>query len=213
MAATFPLPIASLSALLLPTKGLWLPRRFEEQSQIGDAELLTGQLGAPVWYSDVTLAPMPMADFRKLRSRIMLLDGASNTFLYSSPEAMYPAADPNGATVSGSTVQVHTVGSEKKTIRLKGLPSTYVITEGDFFTITYDGGRKGLYVANETVTAVAGVTPEFECRFHLRPGTAVNDAVALAPPVAKVKILPDSLNWDGSGEMVTVRFQVQQTLI
>jgi hypothetical protein len=210
--ATFQLPLASLNSLLKITKGLWMPRRFEELSGLGTSEFLTSDVGAPVWYSDIALAPMQMADFRTLRSRIMLLNGSANMFLFASPESMYPASDPFGVAVAASTVLVHTVGGDNKTLRLKGLPATYVITEGDFLSITYNGGRQALHVANETVTAVAGVTPTFEVRPHLRPGMLADDPVQLDPPEAKVKILPDTLGWDGSGEMVTVRFQVQQTL-
>jgi hypothetical protein len=214
MVATFPLPLSSISNGLKIVSGLWMPRRFDEVSGLGSSELLTSQLAPPVWYSTVEAAPMQMDEFRRLRSKLMLLDGAMNTFLFASPEAMYPQSDQNGTVLGANTVQVHTVGGDGKTLRLKGLPAGYDITAGDFFSIAYGGGRVGLYLASEDATADgSGITPTFECRFHLRPGTAVNDIVSLAPPVAKVKIMPGSLTWSGSGQFVTVGFEVQQTLV
>ena len=161
----------------------------------------------------VELAPAPMEDFYRLRARIMLLDGSSNAFLFASPESVAPQADPTGAILGANTVQVHAVGVDNKTLRLKGLPAGYILTEGDFLGVTYNTSRRGLYVACQTVTADgSGVTPAFEVRSYLRPGTAVNDVVSLVPPVAKVKILPDTLGWSGSGKLVTVHFTVRQTL-
>jgi len=143
----------------------------------------------------------------------MLLDGATNTFLFASPEARAPQADPEGTVLGASAVKIKSIGASNKTLSLKGLPAGYVITEGDFLGTTYASSRRGLYVACATVTADgSGETGEFEVRGHIRPGTVANDAVSLAPPVAKVKIETESLDWSGSGMHIAARFRVRQTL-
>lgn len=213
MAATFPLPLASLNDLFLVASGMWMPARQQEINGLGSAEFSTAELGPSYWRARVDLAPMEMADFLKVRSRFMLLDGSRQTFLYASPESSYPQADPQGEAVAASTVRIKSVGSDNKSVALKGLPAGYVITEGDFFGVTYSTSRRALYVANATVTADgSGDTAEFECRFHVRPGTAANDLVSLAPAVAKVKLLPNSLSWNGKGKLVNMSFDIQQTL-
>src|SRR5690606_26037824 len=97
----------------------------------------------------------------------------------------YPLAYPDGD-FSEAGVAVHTVGEDNKSLRLDGLPSSFVISRGDYLAISEADSPApaygALYQSMETVVAVAGVTPSFEVRPHLRPGTAVNDPVILKQP-------------------------------
>lgn len=208
-----PLPITALADFLTIASGLWEPVRFEEYSGTGGSELLAAQLGPMLWGSSVETAPMPLAEAKKLRSKLLLLDGALNTFYFYSPENRYPVADPDGTILGASTVQVKSVGTDNASIALKGLPDNYVLTEGDMFSVDY-GTRRALFALTEDGESnTDGETAELGVRPHVRPGIAADDSVTLIKPSAKVVILPNTLSIrPSSGTHAVIGFRVQQTL-
>lgn len=94
---------------------------------------------------------------------------------------------------TASTVQIKSKGSNNRSIALKGLPPFFTVTKTDKLSVAYSSTKVFLCEAQETVTAdYLGETAEFEIFPFLPAGIAVNDAVTLAKPCGKFKVVSGS---------------------
>jgi len=213
MAATLPLPTASLADLLPIASGLWEPFYSDELSGLGSGEMLNASLAPMLWRASIEAGPMYLSVAKKLRARLLLLDGASNAFYYWSPEAKAPQADPDGVILGAATVKVKSVGTDNKSIALKGLPAGYALTVGDMIAVDY-GTRRALFALAAGGTADGdGESEELEVRPHVRPGVVTDCLAYLVKPAAKVKIVPSTLKINSTGgSFATITFDVRQTL-
>lgn len=212
MVASFPLAQSALADLLRIRSVTWNLERYVEVSGIEEDDL-EAELRSPRWLAEAESVPMEHAEANQLMARFYLLDGGQQAFYLHNPLVPFPQSDADGSIVGSSTVQIHTVGVDNKTLRLKGLPAGYVLTIGDYLAVTYATSRRGFYIVCQTVTADgSGVTPAFEVRAYLRPGTAVDDAVDLTRPAAKVKLVGAIRMEPLSTVHSIIRFTARQTL-
>jgi hypothetical protein len=196
MAITFPLSLPNLNDKLRVSSVTWDAVRFDEHSGIGSGHDLQSEMAKPKWTAEITLAAGKMADVKQIAAVIRALHGSQNSFMLADPSSLYPQSDPTGAVLGASAVRVHTVGSNGKSLRLQGLPASYVLTVGDKGQISFGSnpGRNYFFEVSETVTASGGITPLFDVFPHLPVGIATNQAVILAKPACKMILLPGSLS-------------------
>ena len=196
MALTFPLALAHLSDKLRISAVTWDVMRFDEHSGIGTGHDMQSEMARPKWTADVSLGSNYNNNQKQIAAVMRTLQGSQNAFMLNDPLSKYPQSDPTGALLGGSRVQVHTVGANNRSVRLKGLPATYVLTVGDKGQIVFGSNpeRNYFFEISETVTAAAGVTPLFEVFPHLPVGIAVDQTVILAKPACKMILLPGSFN-------------------
>lgn len=216
MAATFPLSLASLSALLPLVSAPWNLDRQVETSGTGAGEAIEADLGPPLWRAECESAPLPNAEAMQLHGRLLLLNGGQQAFYLSNPAAPAPQSDPDGAILGASAVKVKSVGSGNVTLAFKSLPAGYALTIGDFVAVDYGAAptRRALFMlCGSGVANGSGETAELEVRPAVRPGIAADAVVSLAPAAAKVKLLASTLRLDGQGPLHSViRFTARQTL-
>lgn len=215
MALTFPISLANLVDLLKIESVTWNLKHQQEHSGLGTGEGLSHDLGPPLWEADVTCGQFYHAEVEKWRARFNTLDGSNNSFMLYNPAAKFPETDPNGTLLSGSSVTILTVGSNRKEMALAGLPAGFVVPWGAYAQIV--GGtpqRVALVQFAESKTATgAGNTSAIELRPHLRPWISAGMAVTLIKPSAKVKIVPGSLRVETTGALHSrLRFSARQTL-
>lgn len=208
-----PFPVTYIADLLrVPRRSFRLDVQ-QELSGLGSGDVLAAQLAPTRWIADVQTKPMRPPEARVVQSRIEALDGSLNEFFLYDPWKCVPASDPRGAILGASSVTIHTVGSNNKSLRLGGLPAGYVLTEGDHLHFDYGSSpvRRALHRVAETVTAgTGGLSPLFEVRPHLRPGATTGLAVSLLKPAAKMILVPGSLSVQGDGGMTVIAFQAVQ---
>lgn len=213
MALSIPLSAANLADLIDIEDVNWQPQFQQETSGIGTAEFLAADLGAPYWEADVTSRPYPHQEARALLARLLALRGSLGAFYLYDPRACYPAADRRGFLIEGATVLVDSVESNRRDLNLKGLPAGYVLTAGDYVAITYLTTRRALHLVVVGGTADGSGDLQVELAPTIRPGVAADDAVSLARPAAKVKLLPDTLAVEkASTTRARLRFRARQTL-
>lgn len=189
----YPYAVASLADRLSISSVLWDIRRNDELSGIADGRVWQAEHSDPLWTADVKLVLNEHDAAKQIAALIRKLHGAQESFFLFDPVSPYPQADPDGSIVGASTVQVHSVGTDRHTIRLKGLPASYVLTIGDKAQITFATTYTYFCEVSETVTADgSGVTAEFEVFPHVPVGVAANDAVNLKKPACKGFIMPGS---------------------
>lgn len=214
MALSFPLSVANLADLISIQTVSWNLVDRQEVSGLGTGELLAADLGATLWEADVSSRPYPHRQAHALQAKLGALRGALNAFYLYDPKGCYPQADPGGTLVTGSTVVVASVESNRRELSLSGLPANYVITAGDYLAITYLSARRSLYLVVTGATADgSGDLGPIELAPHIRTGVAAADSVDLIKPAAKVKLVPGSLAVEQASVTTSrIRFRAQQTL-
>jgi hypothetical protein len=182
------------------------PQRNDEVEGNGGGQILTAELATPLWAVDIETPLSTFDDGRYIRATLNDLNRPGQVFDIYDPIARFPRADPDGSILGSATVQVDSVGSDG-TLTLKGLPTGYKISVGDFMQIDF-AGRRGFYEASRPATANgAGITNAFRVFPTIPAATPVNTAVVLKDPKIQCQFDPsgldygsaDSSNWKMSG--------------
>lgn len=213
MALTYPLSLAAFAEKLRIASAPFVLEEQHQLSGLGTGDVLAAQLAPSRWTAQVTLAAESHTRAREIQALIESLDGPVQSFYLYCPTNCYPAADPGGAVLGASTVTIHTVGANNRSLRLGGLPVGYKITAGDAMHYDYGNNpvRRAYHRAAETVVADgAGVTPLFDLSHHLRPGAIAGLAVTLKKPAAKMFRKPGPLSVSHTATHSTISFEVMQ---
>lgn len=186
----------------------------QELSGKGSGDLIAADLRPARWLAQINSSEMTHAQLASVQALIDQLDGAISTFLLWDASKAYPAADLDGAIIGSSAVKIKSVGSNTKSLALKGLPVGYVLTRGDLLQVNYasPSTRIALHrVIAATVTAdSSGETSEFEVRPYIVTGMAADDVVNLKKPAAEFKIMPGSYDPNAAVASGTLSFQAMQ---
>lgn len=217
MALVFPRPIAEFAdKLRLSSVKFWLDGQ-EEYSGLGSGEFLAADLGPKIWKAEVAIMDLRHADAAEVQALIESMDGSIGTFYLYDPRKQYPRLDPGGVILGAANPVIASIGANRKSLTISGLPAGYKLSVGDLFHLDYGSNpvRRAFHRVAEVATATGGgTTNTFEVRPHLKVGAAIGQAIKLIKPAAKMKIIPGSFD-PGTGENVFttgIRFQVQQTL-
>jgi hypothetical protein len=198
------LPLSSINDILRIREVDWDINRNDEMSGGGDGRFWPAELADPLWTGRVTLAPGYHADLKRVAAKIRRLNGAQDAFFLCDPLSRYPFADPDGAILGASVVQIASIGLDNRSLALKGLPAAYKLTTGDKGQVTFATSRNFFFEVSEDVMANgSGVTPQFDIFPHCPPGLAVNDLVILAKPACRVFIMPGTHNPGTASGFVT----------
>jgi hypothetical protein len=181
MAITFPRTDIMTLARVTDTRPRLQSR--QEYSRAASGAEYGKDFGSAIWVFEHISAQMLNAEALDLEAALNSLDGVIHQFESYDVRRPFPKSAPTGfAGMSPSTGlgTIHTVGGNNKSLRLQGLPSTFVLSRGDYISFAYGTPAvRAFHQIMETVTAVAGVSPLFEVRPHLRPGAVVGLSVKL----------------------------------
>lgn len=194
MAVLFPLGTSIFFDLLkLQDSALQIVPQ-QESSQLGRGDYLTKDLGPSLWRGAFTTIAVPNDEAEDIQALIESLRGGTNSFYAYNVRRPFPKADPTGSIIGSNTVQINAIGSDRRSLQLKGLTAGYVLTRGDCIDFDYGLARSRAYHrVLETVTADgAGVSPSFDVEPAVRAGAAVNDIVHLKKPSVQMCMVPGS---------------------
>jgi hypothetical protein len=168
--------------------------------------------GPAVWMATFVTPSLSHDDCIEVLADLNSLDGVIQYFEAYDTRRPYPRFFPDGD-FSG-TFLVNSVGSDSKSLSLKGLPAGFVLKKGDRLSVTYGAESiKALFEVSEpTVVAnSSGITAEFEVRPHLITGIAADDVVGLHKPAVHMQVAPGSVSFNDAGSLLgTVSFQATQ---
>lgn len=195
MAIVYPYALTVLANRLVIESVTWDIHRNDELSGTGDARIWQAELADPLWTARVQLALDEHDSLKQVAALIRKLHGAQESFWLYDPLSQYPQADPTGSVLGASTVQVHAVGEDNDSLRLKGLPAGYALTLGDKGQIAFSSEPTQNYFFEFSESIVAGgdgITAAVAVFPHVPPGVAEDDAVTLARPACEVFVMPRS---------------------
>lgn len=215
MALALPLSRQNLADLMLVETVTWSLGTDQELSGIGGGEILAADLGPRRWTAQCSTIAADIDTIETLRARFNALDGAIQSFYLFDPRRPNPSTDPTGALLAASTVTIQSIETNRKELTLAGLPAGFVLPASTLLSVTAGApSRTALLQLVSAVTANGGgVAGPVELRPHLRPWIAATQGVTLLKPVAKVKLVPDSLSVDQVTSVThRLRFSATQTL-
>lgn len=194
MALTFPLSIAAFQdKFTFASAEMFLhePRKIDRTAS---GQVLAASLGSAIWRGSFQVPPTgSRAEAGERDALLSVLDRAGSSFMVYDPRKPYPASDPDGTGLGGTTPAIDSLAVNNREIALRGLPAGYVLTAGDLIGWQY-GSSPTRYALHRLVTgAVAsgtGVTPSFELTPFVQPGVLTGTAVTLYKPPIKAVLEP-----------------------
>lgn len=203
MAITYPLPITFIDSLKLNDAAFTL-EFGQDVTGLASGLILGKDLRPALWKFEGQTIPHRNNLVPALEAKFRSMKGVIKTFLVYNPMAPYPYADPTGSIIGSNNVQVSSVTVASSTVAFKGLTAGYVLTAGDYFSVSYSSGKIGFHQLLESVTANgSGVTAAVEVTPPLRTGIAADDAVTLKKPYAEMRLEPNSVQPSAVGVMHT----------
>lgn len=156
----------------------------QETSRTAIGQTFVKDFGSPLWTATYQSRSMKPNELDAWRARLKALEGGLKQFLGRPKSRCYPVAYPNGTGMGNvSAVRIASIGADRKTITLSGLPAGYQVSVGDDLQV-------GVRNLHQVIDTAGGI----ELRPHLWPETAVNDAVTLVKPACRMTIVPGSLS-------------------
>lgn len=196
MALTYPYAVADFAdrvTAIAPSIKFDLQRN-DEQSGSGDGRYWVAELAPPLWTATIGLKGLKANDGRRMAALMRAL-GANGTFLLYDPRACYPISDPGGAVLGSATVIVASIGSDRLSLGLAGLPSAYALSVGDRIQIDYLSGKIGYHdVVGEAAADASGIIAALPVYPALASAIVPGDVVTLIKPCCKMMMVPGSVD-------------------
>ena len=157
----------------------------QEASRTAIGQTFVKDFGSPLWTASYQSRSMRPNELDAWRARLKALEGGLKQFRGRPTSRCYPIAYPNGMGMGNvATVKVGTIGANRNTMTMTGLPAGYVVSVGDYLQIAPNNLHQ--------VVNVAGA--EIEIRPHLWPTITTGNAVTLVRPSCLMTIVPGSIN-------------------
>jgi hypothetical protein len=177
----------------------------QEQSRTASGITYVKDFGSPLWMGAWVTCNLKPNELDEWRARLDALENGLQTFKGYSLARTYPIAYPKAAydKLTFGSVRLGSIGTNRKSGTLTGLPAGYKLSVGDMIEVA----DSGLHRIMEAVTANAsGATPVFEVRPHFWPGASAPAAAALVRPGCPMRVVPGSITSDaefssGSGSI------------
>ena len=95
---------------------------------------------------------------KEVAAEFGLNGGSRGTYYFYDPSHPYPKNDPQGTQILvPANVLINSLNGDNKRMSLKGLPSAYVISKGDYLSFNY-GLNRALHMVTTSVTATTFAT-------------------------------------------------------
>lgn len=190
MALSFPYSRDFLADCLIGERIPLVLQRYDEISGSGDGRFWSAQMARPLWTASYSLYSKSAAHAREINGKINGLDGSSKTFRWS--ERYYPGP-ACGVTAGLGSVTVGGIRStDRGAVNLHGLPSGFVVTAGDYLSISYGSGKVyfGQFAETSDPVGGGGTSGQVEMRPYLPLGISVGASVSLVQPYFIAMIPP-----------------------
>lgn len=225
MALEFPLSSSDfMDKLRVPEVQFYLVRQ-NTATGLGGGEILTAERAPPYWAGSVSLAPMPKRTAAEVQALLTWLEDVQGSFHVHKPNQIGPAFDILGTGLASAAPVIEFVsGTDKRKLKVGGLPSGYEIGPGDFLAFDYDPGtgtRRALHqVVSGRVADTASAYSDFtqpgylHIAPYIRPGYALGAPVSLVRPDCIAVLVPGSVSYGITSGNVTsgISFKFRQKL-
>lgn len=193
MAFVFPLAPSALADKIRIKSVTFDIKRNDELSGSGDGRIWQAAMAPPLWTADISLRTDYNDSLKQIAAIIRKLNGSQEAFFLYDPTSKFPQYDPDGSILGPNVVTIASIGGNRQSLSLSGLPANYRITVGDKMSMPYGSGptRFAFLEASETITANgAGTTGQIEIFPFVPIGVTAPATVTLIKPVCKMILMP-----------------------
>lgn len=132
MAFLFPAALADLFEGLAIVRFTFDLGEAMETGELGSGLIVANDYGPRIWGGTCTLIPMDGVAMDRVEARLSAFRQAGREFMVTRPDRWWPAADPDGAILGAALPLIADVLQNNRSVRIKGLPPHYVLSDGDF---------------------------------------------------------------------------------
>ena len=212
MAITFPLSLAVFANSLRVESATFTCQTQRQVASLAGGEIISSEVAAALWEGEIALTAMSREDGSQLAALLTELEVPGRAFRIYDPARRYPALDPGGASIAGSSpvISAHTAS----TLTLGGMPNGYVISPGDYVSFTYGTDRRALHRFVEGATVSGGSTGALQVQPHVRGTVSGGTSCTLSSPWCFAVTVPGSVDFGSySGTLVYgMSFKFRQVL-
>lgn len=170
----------------LPFK--WEVQRTDELSGTGDARHWQAELADPLWAAEIRFGPMLNSLAEEADAKVRNLHGSQEPFLMASSLFCRPKHAFGGGSVG--TPSIGSIGSDRLTMSLSGLPGGFILYPGDKGQVAYSSNPTRYYFF-EVASQVSGGS-SFDVFPRVPLGVTGSESVTLINPACQVVIVPGS---------------------
>lgn len=174
------------------------PLYRQEQSRTAGGRTIVKDFGSPLWVLTAQSRSMRPSELDYWRAKLAALENGIGTFRAYPMSRRYPILYPNGnwptgGAFSGTTATLHTIESNRVSIRVGNLPVGFTLTVGDYISVN----NRDLHQVMETATADGGgLSSLFEVRPKIWSDIAETSpltGVSVKNPSCIMAIVPGSI--------------------
>lgn len=214
MALSFPLNLAQFFDPLPVANITFRPADNRTFTETGGGELIPAARGARLWQGQVSIDIDTHARIAAFEAKLSVLEQPGASFMIYDLRKPFPTADAGGALISGASPVIAALNANNREISLTGLPSGYVLSDGDMIGWTYGASptRHALHRIAVGATANGSGAATVELTPLIRPGTSIGTPITLVKPLCKAII--DEATYGGGRSVITQggTFAWKQTL-
>lgn len=188
MALTFPVPVSSFMDKLRIAEVRFWQQRYQTSSMTAGGSILAYEKSPPNWRAEIICTPQDIDDSLELEALVEAI-GTERFHVYN-PKRKYPRQDPDGTLIQGFLPVVYSISGDLRSIRVSGLPSGYVLSPGDMFSVSLTSGRIMLHrVVSQTLASSGGLSGTFEVTPPFVASVGRN--VSFSKPTVLMRFLTD----------------------
>jgi hypothetical protein len=170
----------------------------QEQSVQASGRVLVKDLGSPLWTLRAASKTLPPNALDYWRARLTAMENGLKQFYGYSMSRCYPILYPRGSWPTGTsfdgTGTLATIGGDRKSVTIGGLPPGFTLSVGDYVSLSDSGTLH--QVMEEAAALAGGVTPAFELRPHVPPTLVAGGDAVVGRPSCLMAIVPGSIHSD-----------------
>lgn len=174
------------------------PRFNQQVSGVGSGEVYKSSLGPTLWEGHFKFQPLDQQQAYEYDTVLHLLEYSGARIITRDFRRDGPKNDPNGTTISGSTLVIDSFNLSANEITISGFPAGYVLVPGDAIGFTY-GTSPTRYAYHLTpfggTADGTGVMSGLTVSPSLVSGVQAGDPVSVYKPELKTVAIPGSFEY------------------
>lgn len=178
-------------------------------SKDGAGQILVSSTGPMLFTGEVVCSAQSHKEARAMFALMQAIKNPDTTFNVYNPAYATPATYQTSHNLSGVKITTTTAGY---TANLTGLPASYKLSAGDYFSVTISGVSRLFQLASDVTANASGVASTTLLN-PLPAGIATNTAVVLVKPRVTARYVPNSMSMAtvGLGSVEGFSFKWVQT--
>lgn len=216
MALNYPLALADWFDLLPISEAAFSLSQATASSRTAGGEVIVDRIGVSLWSVQLKMGRLTPQETSSVQALIEAAIGPGRSVMTTPPQNAAPITDPSGTSIATAAPQISAIDRAASTIDISGMPSTYQLLRGDYFSINFGPGSEQttLHRIAENKPAVFGAVSNIQIEPNLPVGVNIGAAIRFVRPILKGVVVPGSYDPGRPARWITegIALELIQTL-